>query len=74
MALKWSIARCYVVATFIVVVYSSGLYKREHCICTGSGLYLDTAKVMTLSNLHTMLIDKIMSGDLLNCVNSLITT
>ena len=58
-------------------VYSSGLYKREYCICTGSGLYLDTAQstvYSTLSNLHTMVIDKMMSVHLLNCVNSLITT
>ena len=51
------------VAMFILVV--------NRCIRTGRGLYLDTAQVMTLSNLHTMLIDEMMSFHL---VNTLITT
>ena len=45
-------------------VYSSGLYKVEDLYLTGSGLYLHTAQVMTLSNLHTMLVDKMMSFNL----------
>ena len=39
----------------------SGLYKVEDLYLTGRGLYLHTVQVMTLSNLHTMLIDKMMS-------------
>ena len=44
------IARCYVVATFIVVVYTLYLNRKRV-----------VSQVMTLSNLHTMLIDKMMS-------------